>query len=106
MTNTDTTDNTQIDGAEVEVTDYETSGTNNSNGKQNKARSFNKNERRMACFSKVQRNLSEKNLAMILKRKVFNQCVLPAMTCLPNMVSYKSVSKETENQPTNHGKEN
>ena len=34
----------------------------------------------MGCFGKVQRNLSGQAPSHGLKTKVFNQCVLPAMT--------------------------
>ena len=57
MTNIDTTDNIQINGTGVEkVTNYKYLGQKNSNGKQNKTRSFNQNKSRMGCFWKVQRN--------------------------------------------------
>ena len=47
MTNTDTTDNIQIGGTEIEkVSDYKYLGY----GKQNKARSFDKNKNSMESF--------------------------------------------------------
>ena len=52
LTNVDTTDNIQIDWTEIEKL------ANDSNGKQNRARSFEKNKSRMECFWKVQRNRS------------------------------------------------
>ena len=74
MTNIDTIDNIQINGIEIEKV------TNNRNGKQHKRRSFNQNKSRMECFWKAQTNFPRQAPSYVSKRKVFNQCVLPAMT--------------------------
>ena len=59
-----------------------------------------------SVFEKYREIFLDRHLPMSLKRKIFNQCVLPAVTWMPNMVSYKSISKETRNKPTSYGKEN
>ena len=60
--------------------DNQVSENNNteSNGKQNKARSFDKNKSRLECSWEIQSNLSGQALSRESKN-VFAQCVLPAM---------------------------
>ena len=59
-----------------------------------------------SVFGKYREIFLDRHLPMSLERKVLNQCVLPAMRWMPNMVSHKSISKETWNKPTSHEKEN
>ena len=72
MANVDTTGNIQINGIEIEkVTDYKYSGTNNSNGKQHKTRSFNQNKSRMECvLGKYREIFPDRHLPMSIKRKL------------------------------------
>ena len=74
MTNIDTTDNMQTDGT---ATDKVTINIwdKNSNGKEDKERNFDNNKSRLECFWKP-----DKSFRAGIKRKVFNQHVLPAMT--------------------------
>ena len=59
MTNTDTTDNIQIDGTEIEkVTNYKYLGQTIAMENRTKQEILIRNESRMECFWKVQRNLS------------------------------------------------
>ena len=56
------------------------SGANNSNGKQNKTRSSIRINVGWSVFGKYREIFLDRHLPISLKRKVYNQCVLPAMT--------------------------
>ena len=116
MTNIDTKENVQMDRTRIEkVINYKYLGQ--TTAMENRARQevFIKIKAGWSVFGKDRVIFLDGHLPMSLNRKVFNQCVLPAMTygcqtwslllqpvCLtsngiwmPNMVSYKSISKET-----------
>ena len=46
-----------------------------------------------SVFGKYREIFLDRHLPISLNRKVFNKCVLPAV--MPNMVSHKSIGKET-----------
>ena len=61
---------------------------------------------RMECFWKVQKVFPDRHLPMSLKRMVFKQCVLPAMTCECQIWSLTKALEKNRNKPMSHGKEN
>ena len=107
MTNIDTTDNIQINGTEIEkVTNYKYLGQTIAMENRTKQEVSIRIKAGWSVFGKYREIFLDRHLPISLKRKVFNQCVLPAITWMPNMVSHKSISKETRNKPTSCGKEN
>ena len=81
MTNIDTTDNTQINGTEIEkVTNYkylgQTIGMENSTKQEVSIRI----KAGWSVFGKCREIFLDRHLPMSLKRKVFNQYVFPAIT--------------------------
>ena len=83
MTNIDTTDSIQIDGTEIErVTKYTCTYLGQTIPMENRTRQ--KVSIRIKAgwnvFGKYRKISLDRHLPMNLKRKVFNQCVLPAMT--------------------------
>ena len=60
---------------------------------------------RWNVFGKYRKLFLDRHLQMSVEGKVSNQCDSKDIWML-NVVSYKSISKETWNRPTSHGKEN
>ena len=80
MTNIDTADNIQIDRTEIDkVTSYEYLGQTIAM-ENNNLRSFHEDKSRLECFGQYRETFLDRHLPMNLKRNVFNQCVLRAMT--------------------------
>ena len=80
MTNIDTTDNIQINGTETEkVTNYKYLGQTIAMENRRKQVSI-RIKAGWSVFGKNREIFLDRHLPMSLKRKVFNQCVLPAMT--------------------------
>ena len=81
MTNIDTTDNVQINGTEIEtVTNYKYLGQTTTMENSTKQEVSIRIKAGWSVFGKYREIFLDKHLPMSLKRKVFNQCVLPAMT--------------------------
>ena len=80
MTNIDTTDNIQINGTEIEkATDYKYLGHTIARENRTKEVSI-RIKAGWSVFGKYREIFLDRYLSMSLKRKVFSQCVLPAMT--------------------------
>ena len=81
MTNIDTTDNVQINGREIEkVTNYEYLRQITAMENSTKQEVSIRIKAGWSVFGKYREIFLDRHLPMSLKRKVFNQCVLPAMT--------------------------
>ena len=81
MTNIDTTDNIQIDGTEVEkVTNYKYQGQTIAMENRTMQQVSIRIKAGWSVFGKYRKIFLDRHLPLSLKRKVFNQCVLPAMT--------------------------
>ena len=81
MTNIDTTDNIQINGTEIEkVTNYEFLGQTIAMENSTKQEVSIRIKVGWGAFRKYREIFQDRHLPTSLKRKVFNQCVLPAMT--------------------------
>ena len=107
MTSIDTTDNIQINGTEIEkVTNYKYLGQTIAMENSTKQEVSIRIKAGWTVFGKYREIFLGRYFPMSLNRKVFNQCVLPAMTWMTNMVSHKSISKETRNKSTSYGREN
>ena len=108
MTNIDTTDNIQINGTEIEkVTNYKYLGQTIAMENSTKQEVSIRIKAGWSVFGKYREIFLDRHLPMSLKRKVCNQCVLPAVTygCQTRSLT-KSISKETRNKLTSYGKEN
>ena len=80
MTNIDTTDNIQINGTEIEtVTDYKYLGQTIAMENSTKQEVSIRIKAGWTVLGKYREIFLDKHLLMSLKRKVFNQCVLPVM---------------------------
>ena len=82
MRNIGTTDNIQIDGTEIEkMTNYtylrQTKAMENRIKQEVSIRINNRTD----YFQRTENFFLDRHLAMSLKRKVFDQCVLPAVIC-------------------------
>ena len=103
MTNIDTTDNIQIDGTEIEkVTNYKYLGQTIAIANRTKKDFSIRIKTGWSVFGKYRDIFLDRHLPMSLKRKIFTSTDIR----MPNMVSHKSICKETRNEPTSHGKEN
>ena len=81
MTNIDPTDNIQRNGTEiVKVTNYKYLRQTMAMGNSTKQEVSIRIKARWSVFGKYREIFLDRHLPMILKRKVFNQCVLPAKT--------------------------
>ena len=81
MTNTNTTDNIQINGTDIEkVTNYNYMGQTIAMKNSTKQEVSIRIKAGWTVFGKYREIFLDRHLPMSLKRKVFNQCVLPAMT--------------------------
>ena len=81
MTNVDTKDNIQINGTEKEkVTNYKYLRQTIAMENRTKQEVSIRIKAGWSVFGKYRETFLDKRLPMSLKRKVFNQCVLPAMT--------------------------
>ena len=81
MTNIDTTDNIQINGTEIEkVTHYKYLGQTIAMENSTKQEDSIRIKAGWSVFGKYREIFLDRHLPMSLKRKVFNQCVLPAIT--------------------------
>ena len=81
MTNIDTTDNIQINGTEIEkVTNYKYLGQTIAMENRTKQDVSIRIKAGWSVFGKYREIFLNRHLPMSLKRKVANQCVLPAMT--------------------------
>ena len=81
MTKIDTTDNIQINGTEIEkVTNYKYLGQTTAKENRTKQEVPIKTKAGWSVFGKYREILLDRHLPMSLQRKVFNQCVFPAMT--------------------------
>ena len=81
MTNTDTKDNIQIDGTEIEkATNYKYLRQTVAMENRTKQKVSIRIKARWSVFVKYREIFLDRHLPVILKRKLFNQCVLPAMT--------------------------
>ena len=81
MTSIDTTDNIQINGREIEkVTNYKRLGPTISMENSTKQEISIRIKAGWSVFGKYREIFLDIHLPMSLKRKVYNQCVLPAMT--------------------------
>ena len=81
MTNIDTTDNIQINGTGTEkVTNYKYIGQTTAMENRTKQEVSIRIKAGWSVFGKYKEIFLDRHLPMSLKRKVFNQCVLPAMT--------------------------
>ena len=96
MTNIDTTDNIQMKGTDIEKV------TNNRHLGQIAMENRTKQEVSIrikagwSVFRKYREIFLDRYLLMSLKKKVFNQCVFTSNDIwIPDMVSHKSISKET-----------
>ena len=87
MTNIDTTDNIRINGTEIEkVTNYKYLGQTIAMENSTKQEVSIKIKAGWSVFGKHREIFLDRHLPMNLKRKVFNQCVLPANDIwMPNM---------------------
>ena len=109
MTNIVTTDNIQINGTEIEkVTNYKYLGQTIEMENSTKQEVSIRIIAGWSIFGKYREIFLNRHLPMSLKRKVSNQCVLPAMTygCQTRSLTKALISKETRNKPTSYGKEN
>ena len=108
MTHIDTKDNIQINGTEIEkATKCRYLGQTTAMENRTKQEVSIKINAGWRIFGKCREFFWDKHLPMSVKRKVFNQFVLPTMTYgMQNVVPHKSISKETWNTPTSHEKEN
>ena len=110
MTNIDTTDNIQINGTDIEnVTNYKHLGQTLAMENSTKQEVSIRIKAGWSVLGKYRELFLDRHLPVSLKRNVFKQCVLPSTSndiWLPNMVSHKSISKETWNNLASHGKEN
>ena len=80
MTNIDTTENIQINRTEIEkVTNYKYLGQTTAMEKSTKQEVSIRIKAGWSVFGKYSEIFLDRHLPMSLKRKVFNQCVLPAM---------------------------
>ena len=80
MTNIDTTDNIQINGSEIEkVTNYKYQGQTIAMENSTKQEVSIRIKAGWSVFGKYREIFLNRHLPMSLKRKVFNQCVLPAI---------------------------
>ena len=81
MTNIDTTDNIKINGTEIEkVTNYKYLGQTIAMENSTKQDVSIRIKAGWSVFGKYRETFLDRHLPMSLKRKVFNQCALPAMT--------------------------
>ena len=81
MTNIDTTDNIQINGTEIgKVTNYKYLGQTIAMENSTKQEVSIRIKVGWSVFGKYREIFLDRHLPMSPKRKVFNQCVLPAMT--------------------------
>ena len=80
MTNIDTTDSIQIHGTEIEVTNYKYLGQIIAMKNSSKQEVSIRIKAGWSVFGKYREIFLDRHIPMSLKRKVFNQCVLPAMT--------------------------
>ena len=76
MKNIDTTDNIQMKGTEIEKYLGQNIAMENSTKQEDSIRT----KAGWSVFGKYRETFLDKHLPMSLKRKVFNQCVLPAIT--------------------------
>ena len=107
MINIDTTDNIQINGTEIEkVTNYKYLGQTME--KSTKQEVSIRIKVGWSVFGKYGEIFLDRHLPMSLKRKVFNQCVLPAMTYGRQTWSLTKalVKKLGRNKPSSYGNEN
>ena len=98
MTNVDSTDNIQIDRTEIENVTINI-WDKQWKWKTGQGKSLNKNESKMKCFWRVQRNLFGQAPSHESKKKVLQPVHL---TCsdiwIPNIVFHESISKVTWNK--------
>ena len=81
MTNIDTTDNIQIDGTKIEkMTYHRYLGQTTAMENRTKQEVSIRVKAGWSVFGKYREIFLDRHLPMSLKRKVFNQCVLPAVT--------------------------
>ena len=81
MTDIDTTDNIQINGTAIEkMTNYKYLGQTIAMENSTKQEVSIRIKAGWSVFGKYREIFLDRHLPMSLKRKVFNQCVLPAMT--------------------------
>ena len=81
MTKSDTTDTIQINGTETEkVTNYKYLGQTTAMENSTKQEVSIRIKAGWSVFGKYREIFLDRHLPRSLKRKVFNQCVLPAMT--------------------------
>ena len=81
MTNIDTTDNIQINGTEIEkVTNYKYLGQTIAMENSTKQEVSIRIKAGWSVFGKYREIFLDRHLPISLKRRVFDQCVLPAVT--------------------------
>ena len=109
MTNIDTTDNIQIAATEIEkMTNCRHLGQTTAMENRTRQDISTRTKAGWSVFGKHREIFLDKHLPMSLRRKVFNQCVLPVMRNGYQTWSLTKalVKKLKQFEPTSHGKEN
>ena len=96
MTNIDTTDNIQINGTEIEkATNYKYLGQTIAMENRRKQEASIRIKAGWSVFGRNREIFLDRHLPLSQKRKVFKQCLTSNDIWMPNMVSHKSICKET-----------